>query len=882
MLHSGVARWTWVLFAVLLPAASRSATGAARAAPPPPKQYDVAIRYRIDAGRTDRLAQFDEMLRYLGAAGFKAEPGQEEDALDPYATRLQGTIASADVRKLLREPHVQALLLKPAGSALPEDPAAPVKVQLELADGFPPDRQRLLADEIRPKLAQLGFQEAVGYDSRGHTRMVGTIPAGELHTLLKDLRWQPSGWLAPAVPVAELPAPLRYVSPIRVTEVTPEPAGVPPAKSIPAAPESAGGPLDKVSAGLRALADAAQPERMEVILSFTPTPEDPDWRRVLTEAAPGLTIEGRLGPVVTVLGPPRLAAALAELSAVSVVRRLRPAWTPLKPIQNLPPDNREALRASGLDRLHARGYRGRGVRVAVIAGDFRGYERLKGKQLPAGLSYVDLTAARNPTLLPDPFAGDANTIGPGTQEALAATLAAPEAELTLLRIDPAAPYQVEEAARLIAGEVFRSDSLDRRRLELEADAERLRLVRDDLLQERKTLFGEFGVTEEVSKRRQEYFRRLEELSRQQKALQERRARFLDLLTARSRLRGIQVVSCSLTWDSGYPVGGGRTLSRYFDDHPHCTALWFQAAGDTNGQAWAGPYRDVDGNAVMEFAPPDTPLRPERWTAELNFLAWRPFGKERTPDLPNGAKLRLSVQWREVHDPEAFQSGGDPYFRPLADLKLVILRQRDPTGTRLPADDLDVVARSVGLPQRLDNEPTSATYEQTVEFTVTPAGRYAVRVEGLKPAGTWPAAVPALPGLQREWELWPRLFVEVLDDPSRSAGRAVFLDYVTDRGTLGIPADARGVTTVGAADLKGRPEPSSAKGPPLNRDLLVKPDVLAFDVLRFGLEGGTAAYGTSQATPFAAGLAAAVLSAGTPRHRLEDCLRATPGVLLWVR
>jgi len=68
----------------------------------------------------------------------------------------------------------------------------------------------------------------------------------------------------------------------------------------------------------------------------------------------------------------------------------------------------------------------------------------------------------------------------------------------------------------------------------------------------------------------------------------------------------------------------------------------RSAGDTRGQAWAGPFRDADGNGVMEFAPATAPLPPGRWTHELNFLAWQPAEGTRTADLPAGARIRLSA------------------------------------------------------------------------------------------------------------------------------------------------------------------------------------------------------------------------------------------------
>ena len=884
MTSAGLAPWIGVWFAALSLGGGPVA-GSPPAGPPPPPKYDVTVRYRIDGGRTQRLADYFAMARYFESLGFVPDPNQDIDPADPYETRLRGTISSAHVRRLFDDPHVKALLLVPAGYQLPADPAAPVKVQLELMDGLPPQRQALFAAQVRDKLAQLGFREAVGYDNRGHTRVVGSIPSAEVETLLKDLRAQPAGWLAPAVPVRDLPTPLREVSPVRVVAVLPEPPGVAPARTPeqPPGPPDERDPLQKLSPEVRALAaqeQAGKPERLEVILAFTPAPEDESWHRALTGAAPSILIEGRLGPVVTVLAGPRQAAALAAVPVVSVVRLPRPALVSLIPPWKGPEENSEALRLSGLDRLHALGFRGRGIRVAVVDGNFRGYERLKG---PLGdrLHYVDWTAGRNPSLEPDPFPGESGMVGAGTQAALALTLAAPAADLTLIRIDPAAPHQLDEVIRWLDGEAFVSHSMDQRRLELDADADRFRRRRADLIEERQALLGQFGQDEETVKRRAEHARKAAQLARDEEALLGRQRRYQDLLAAQQALKGIRVVACGLVWSSGYPVDGASPLTRRFGNAPLRHTLWFQAAGNTRGQAWAGLFRDADGNGVMEFAPPGTPLPPERWTAELNFLAWQPVGKARTPDLPAKARLRLSVQWREPHDPEVVRLGPDAYLRPLADLALVVVRQRDATGTRLPADDLEVVARSAGLARRLDNEPGSATYEQTVEFTVDPAGRYAVRVEGGKPERTQPPGVPVLPVGERSWDLWPRLFVEVLDPASRLAGRAVFLDYATDLGTLGVPADARGLVTVGAADRDGRPRPYSTSGPPLNRDLLVKPDVLAFEGFRLNLGGSVEIYGSDLATPFATGLSASVLSARTPLERWARLLCSQPRQLLQV-
>ena len=900
-----------LILAIALALLGGSPAQAQPAAPPPPKQYEVQIRYRIFAARNDRLAQFARMTRYLKSIGFAKDEGPEGEEEDPTQTLMTGNIRVASrqdrerlVEKFLADRHIKAILLIPAGLRLPEDAQTPVKVQLELAPVLARNRERVLADQTRAKLADLGFREAVGYDNRGHTRMVGTIPAGQLDTLLKDLRRQPAGWLAPEVPIAALRPPLRDISPVVGVEVLREPEAIAPPPKLPAPFQPPEGQeyLLKIAPDLRAVAGpegSAKPQRLEVILRSSPAEGQTGVRRLLSRAAPHIVIEGRLGPLVTVLTSPRDAGALARLSAVSAVRFPRPAYPRLRPAELGKDDTAEALRASGLDRLHKLHRRGKGVRVAVIDADFRGYRQLvRDKGLPDTTRYLDLTAERNPEILPDEFPGDPKDTGHGTQCARAVLLAAPDADLTLVRVDPATAYMLDEVARFMNGESFRPLALEQRLSELDEIGLQLDDRRQQLIKEREAVLRKFTDASEREflekkpadklttseqqllkeiHRRDQYFKDQEQLERDEKDQRRRMARYLALERDLRNLRAVRVVSSSLVWDDGYLLGGASPLSRYFDDRQAQPALWFQAAGDSRGQSWSGLFRDQDGNGVMEFTPPDPRHPRDWWKTELNFLAWKAFGKDQRPELPARARLRVSVQWREAHDPEYFRAE-DYYLRPLADVRLVILRQRDPSGTRLPADDFDVIAYSDGLPQRLDNQPNTATYEQTVEFTADPAGRYAVRVEGRAPTGIRPPEVPSLADQQTSWELRPRLFVDTIDPRSRAAGRPVFRDYVTALGSIGIPSDAHGVIAVGAAGLSGKLEPDSSRGAPYNADLLTKPDVLAYDAMGVAA-GGRQAYGSSIAAAFAAGSAAAAISGGASPAQLNRGIWLQPGRML---
>src|SRR2546421_1834637 len=107
----------------------------------------------------------------------------------------------------------------------------------------------------------------------------------------------------------------------------------------------------------------------------------------------------------------------------------------------------------------------------------------KGK-LPVKTRLVDVTAERSADLFPEPLLGDPKLLGHGTRCALAAALAAPEAELTLIRIDPAAPHYLRDVAAFIRGEPVPSTYLDQRQSELVADAAVLRQRLKVLLAER--------------------------------------------------------------------------------------------------------------------------------------------------------------------------------------------------------------------------------------------------------------------------------------------------------------------------------------------------------------------------------------------------------------
>ncbi len=891
------------------------------AEPAPPAEYDAHIRFRIRTPMPAWLDRFDEMHGYLKTLGFQRDARPNDEPEDPIIDRLSGTIPSANARKALLHSSVRSILLIPRGWKLPASTDR-VRASLELATGLPIERQKVLSDQCRERLAGIGFNEAVGYDHRGHSRLVGTIEIYRLGYLLRDLRTQPGGWMMPETPVGTLPDPIRGVVPVKVVEVLPDPPGVAAITEW-----TAPGPLPedqqhlgKLSPDLRAYLaaekDIQKRIRVEIVLGADPG-ANRAWERDILVS--GAVVEGRAGPIVAVLARVGQVPDLARLSRVSNIRLPRPG-SPQGAIE-APKPNPAVMSGTRLDRLHQLGFRGKGVRVAVVAGDFSGLDAYRGKGLPKDTRVIDLTAERNPSFEPDPQAEPGNAIGHGTACALAVAAAAPDADLILIRIDPSSPQMLLALMKRINGEQMSSETLIARSIELNEERDELANRRQLLNREkqdalRNLLFDE-GGTEEQKKRYQASRQRLKdaeaalvELDTREASLVRRTDRFFAYQTDLAYITGIRVVACPLVWNEGLPLDGGSPLSRYLDDTPFRGSpgtpmktriaalrdkrftLWVQSAGDTRGQTWSGPIRDDDNNGVLEFAPAKTIQGPGRWTREWNFLGWQPTNTTPVADLPGESRIRVTIQWREAHDPELWGIGTDLYEEPLANLNIVVAQQRDPSGKLVASDDMTVVARSTGLPQRLANRPNSAVYEQMVEFSTQAAGRFAVRIEGRLPDGIRPRGISNLPTQRVQSEIRPRLFIQRVDAAGRGKGRPVFLDFAGDDrwpcqerewpeyGGVGAPADARGALTIGVADAGGKPAKSSSVGAGPGLDLMAKPDLISFADI--GLPAHTA-NGSAIAASFSAGIAACMIGADAPaqtRHLLQ-LLEIPPGGLFRV-
>jgi hypothetical protein len=518
-------------------------------------------------------------------------------------------------------------------------------------------------------------------------------------------------------------------------------------------------------------------------------------------------------------------------------------------------DPAAALSASKMDAFQRLGNRGQTSKIVVIGTEFPGLTVAKnGGYLldPAGppVSFLDLTAELSPDLLPA-AAPDA-TQSVGTAAARAARLAAPEARLVLVRVDPASFFQVHTVARFARGDGAFSEAMQSRIAELTVRTDELKKRNGEAVLEYQAAFRNTSDDERPRLRREAAAKALNDLLLEERAASDAIARATALQRAMEALGGATVVINTLVWDAGFPMDGLSTLSQYLDagyagdafvepvsrsaTRPRQSArpLWVQAASPALGSVWGGPFVDANGNGRAEFAPPTIPLPKGEWSRELNFLATLSADGTMSPTLKAGTKVRLTVQWRETHDPAAY--GGSEALFPLT---VRVFQQLDPDGKARASDELKEVARPIGGPYRLVKEPTYGIYEQVVEFAVPEDGRYAILLEGRE------LYDPRLPALRRELQVNPRLLAEFVG----TSGRPVFASFAPAVSGVGVPADARSAVTVAAA---GTPYLLGA-GPGVT--LLPKPDLLADGSVGGSLRGNGVAAG------FAGGGLATLIGAG---------------------
>lgn len=709
--------------------------------------YQVKMRLRLDANRSQRVKLFRELVARLKAAGFNKDPGLEGEEF--YGDLISGTVRSNGLMALRRETAIDAAVAIPEGYQAPETGAL---VRLYLLPAFGPQQQRELADKVRGILGPLGFKEAVGYHHDQHRQLVGRLPSGSLENLLTDA-------CRADVPVVPASGSLRSIkqSLIKLAVVLAEPADLPPAAAE-AGPPAAELPVAKIHPDLRRLLGneaGDKPLRLEIVLCDEP--KDGRLPAELRDESLGLRVDGLLGNVVYGTLPAGNVASLVRWSGISDIR-LPQVSQSVGPPCDYTAISRQPVEVEAKPDRWLRA--GPGAKVLLLAAEFGDWQAEVGRGLPAGTRLIDLTAELSPDLKPAEMISGQKA---GLDLALDIARHLQGGELILVRIDPAAPFQVAEVARVLNGKLWQTGAFTQRLTEISEERARLAARKSQIDVKRRLALRNFGLEGDDKAARDAFRQEEAKYVQDLAALNDKDQRALAFRRAVQTLHGASTVLVGLEWDPGYALSAGATfLGRVLAPEILRSASWVQAMARRPGQTWTGLFVDEDQDGANDFAAQGV-------IRNLAFLSWH--GEKTEALLPAGAVISATVVWEEAHDPRYASSSDDPYRLPLARLRLVVLRQRDPSGQRLPADIFDVVASSSAIPERLDNTPRSAVYRAEVRFAVPQPGRYALRLEGQLPISTLPPGAPV--ATEERIEIRPLLRIQVVDPATRSRGWPIF-------------------------------------------------------------------------------------------------------------
>lgn len=791
-----------------------------------PEKVRVAIHYAIKSDRLGRVTLYRNLVKALEQAGFERDPEDDPDPTEPENSNhvlFTGLLPSKSLEKVANLSHVRSLLLAPVDFDWNANGEKPVRVEMMMGRGS----QRLLRDTSPPThkaLDALGFKEAVIYDTFQGTRLMGSLPTNQLLKVGSQLGSNPPG--------RAISQPFQPVMVVLAMPGSPLPAPFTPPADAPAG-------FAKVAPELRqALSEQGKVFRVEILLD-RPFASQTAAIEELANWAPNLVFESLLGSAVTVVGSSESLRALANDPRVNAIRP--------GPVAHAGPFNPEAFPVgTQWDPMRPHPLSGPGKwviggktlrdTVALIDADFRGLDQLKSAK-EGLIRTLDLTRERDSLLQADPFRGPVNEMGRGTLMAKQLLATQPGVKLVLVRIDPSVPAMIQRVAKAIQGEDVLADELMSQRLN-EIRNERIAIAdeRAKVEADWKENGDDFGEEPEALKKRAEYQAKIAAIRKKEMDHHKRLERYLNHQKGLKALQEVRLVLCPLVWHEGLPRGGASPLSRWFDDRPFRSALWVQASGDRPGQTWTGMFRDQDQNGVMEWtglAPGKTPF-----ALEEMGLKWRPTGADVTRDeLPAGAKIRVTLQWREARDPYQTGVDRDSGRQPMANLRVRLVRVQPGEGKADPRlAERVTVAQPVGPALLIDHSPRAAVFESFVDLEVTQPGRYEARIEGTVPNSVIPESVPHLPVNRMKPEIHPVLWLKTLNPE----GNAVW-EQSGENPVVGVPGDSHEILSVGSAtEFQGLANQSGWETSHLLDRLDLKPDLTVQGQIRSSTDSVIAA------------------------------------------
>nr|HMP16873.1 hypothetical protein [Gemmatales bacterium] len=506
--------------------------------------------------------------------------------------------------------------------------------------------------------------------------------------------------------------------------------------------------------------------RVELVLVGNQLTEQ--FRSQLIHSETRFITEGSIGPIVTGLTTPTRLTALAQQPGISTVRLPQlprnPAIPSINAIEFVPLGKQAGSSATA--RAVAAQEPKPATKAVIIGDDFTGYENLLGEGLPKNTILIDTTAELSLDFKPAETSGTSG-LGQSTRVAQGFLRQYPHDEVILVRIDPTAPFQLNETAKAILGDPWITPALIARKDEYKDEASRIESEKLEMRVLRQRIQQDFNIDDATKAKREEYRQKQAQLDAREKAHLEHGRRIEAFIKAVAQLKGANSVCIAFQNYDGYTdIAGSAPQIRFLTREHLRDTNWYQAVSLRPGQVFTVLFRDTDNDGIMEFT--QKPQLPPGERKDLAFLAWdSKEGGSRQKLLPENTVVQVTLNWMEIHSSNT--EGVDIYRRPLSNFTLNVLKQRDPTGKELPADAFEVVARTPPVPDRVENSPRASYYQAIVRFTVPPGGgRYALQLVGKPVSGE----------AGEKAEIHPKITLDVVDPVQRPLGRVVFESVAT--------------------------------------------------------------------------------------------------------
>lgn len=669
-------------------------------------KVNVRVQLQVNVFGVERLKQISDLSKHLIQNGFET-PASEifEKLQDSKVTFLEGKTISGREKSLLHPRWVYSVISwsEDLENGLKND--SPTRMQVVFPPFMQGKYQAKFWGALKEQASKRGFQDGVGYDSEGFTRLTGNLAPSKILEL--DQKIIPEALILSGAQSSSNAYPrvvqIRTDWDLSKTPITQE------EKTLP------GG---KISQAGRELFKSESTDFKRWLVVLNQNPPAP-W--MLSELSANLNeavIESAMGALVQIKGSTETIKNLVMLPFVMHAAPVEYGWKPA----SKQPAGDGWVPFFFHEGNTQKGYQWKGksapASIAILGSNFQDWEKVFGEE-SSRVRYLDLTKIRNQNLDPD-TANKNDSAASQSKAAFKATRDYPGSEVFLIRVDPATPAMQEEVAGFSMGNVRASATLLTRYDEIEMARRFLDSENNLLQQERAYLIDQFQETDELEKRRKEYLQRKQKWEGDNRQLHHRIGEILKMVEKLNLLRSVRVFLVLDEPGIQVPNLSQSVLSLFSQDPIFRKNSWAIAQSAVPQAFWMGSFVDLNNNGAMEFSSRANSF----WEKELLPLRIDPS----KPGLDSGTPLMVKLRWKEVCDPlSKVNADGSVVTR--SRMNLVLLKRGKSLAGRKIDDEFVPVAQSGERPFCIFRSSNQAIFEHQIKLDIKEAGEYFLRVEG---------------------------------------------------------------------------------------------------------------------------------------------------------